>query len=216
MKSRTFVPLPVRERMIPKPGSGKLRRLGIPTAMDRTVQASLLLVLEPIFEADFTPVSYGFRPRRRARDAIAEIHALGTRNHHWVFEADIAACFDELDHSAIVEQVRTRIVDKRVLALIKAFVEGGQHVRRRNGQRFRGRHASGRHILTVARQHRSDGVGRTFRCEMGRPRQFLRARGAPQTRRRHLSDRAVCGRFLRSWWSEPKRMRMHSGTKWRT
>nr|WP_280294679.1 group II intron reverse transcriptase/maturase [Nocardia abscessus] len=125
LKSRTFAPLPVAERLIPKPGSGKLRRLGIPTAMDRTVQASLLLVLEPIFEADFEPVSYGFRPRRRAQDAIAEIHALGSRNHHWVFEADIAACFDELAHSAIMERVRTRIVDKRVLALIKAFLKAG-------------------------------------------------------------------------------------------
>ena len=93
--------------------------------MDRTVQASLLLVLEPIFEADFKPVSYGFRPRRRAQDAIAEIHALGSRNHHWVFEADIAACFDELAHSAIMERVRTRIVDKRVLVLIKAFLKAG-------------------------------------------------------------------------------------------
>ena len=111
LKSRTFAPLPVRERLIPKPGSSKLRRLGIPTAMDRTVQASLLLVLEPIFEADFKPVSYGFRPGRRAQDAIAEIHALGSRNYHWAFEADIAACFDELAHSAIMERVRTRIVD---------------------------------------------------------------------------------------------------------
>lgn len=67
LKSRTFAPLPVRERLIPKPSSSKLRRLGIPTAMDRTVQASLLLVLEPIFEADFKPVSYGFRPRRALR-----------------------------------------------------------------------------------------------------------------------------------------------------
>ncbi|ETZ40308.1 reverse transcriptase family protein [Mycobacterium avium MAV_120809_2495] len=125
LKARTFAPLPVREILIPKPGSSKLRRLGIPTAMDRTVQASLLLVLEPIFEADFEPVSYGFRPRRRAQDAIAEIHALGTRNYHWVFEADIAACFDELAHSAIMERVRTRIVDKRVLALIKAFLKAG-------------------------------------------------------------------------------------------
>ena len=125
LKSRTFAPLPVAERLIPKPGSSKLRRLGIPTAMDRTVQASLLLVLEPIFEADFKPVSYGFRPRRRAQDAIAEIHALGSRNHHWVFEADIAACFDELAHSAIMERVRTRIVDKRVLVLIKAFLKAG-------------------------------------------------------------------------------------------
>jgi RNA-directed DNA polymerase len=125
LKARTFAPLPVREILIPKPGSSKLRRLGIPTAMDRTVQASLLLVLEPIFEADFEPVSYGFRPRRRAQDAIAEIHALGTRNYHWVFEADIAACFDELAHCAIMERVRTRIVDKRVLALIKAFLKAG-------------------------------------------------------------------------------------------
>jgi RNA-directed DNA polymerase len=125
VKTRTFAPLPVRERLIPKPGSSKLRRLGIPTAMDRTVQASLLLVLEPIFEADFEPVSYGFRPRRRAQDAVAEIHALGTRNYHWVFEADIAACFDELAHSAIMGRVRTRIVDKRVLALTKAFLKAG-------------------------------------------------------------------------------------------
>jgi len=73
LKSRTFAPLPVRERLIPKPNGSKLRRLGIPTAMDRVVQASLLLVLEPIFEADFKPVSYGFRPGRRAQDAIAEI-----------------------------------------------------------------------------------------------------------------------------------------------
>jgi RNA-directed DNA polymerase len=98
LKARTFAPLPVREMLIPKPGSSKLRRLGIPTAMDRTVQASLMLVLEPIFEADFEPVSYGFRPRRRAQDAIAEIHALGTRNYHWVFEADIAACLVALSH----------------------------------------------------------------------------------------------------------------------
>ena len=72
-------PLPVRERMIPKTG-GKLRRLGIPTARDRVVQAALKLVLEPIFEADFKPCSYGFRPGRRAQDAIAEIHHLCSRS----------------------------------------------------------------------------------------------------------------------------------------
>jgi RNA-directed DNA polymerase len=80
LKSRTFAPLPVRERLIPKPNSSKLRRLGIPTAMDRVVQASLVLVLEPIFEADFKPVSYGFCPGRRTQDAIAEIHALAPDN----------------------------------------------------------------------------------------------------------------------------------------
>src|SRR5258707_4138741 len=126
LKARTFTPLPVRDRLIPKAGSpGKFRRLGIPSAMDRLVQAAFVLVLEPIFEADFKPVSYGFRPRRRAQDAIAEIHAFGSRNYHWVFEADITACFDELSHSAILERVRQRVGDKRVLALIKSFLKAG-------------------------------------------------------------------------------------------
>ena len=73
LKDGSFRPLPVRERKIPKPGgSGKVRKLGIATVADRVVQAALKLVLEPIFEADFLPCSYGFRPRRRAHDAIAE------------------------------------------------------------------------------------------------------------------------------------------------
>ena len=116
----------VREKMIPKT-NGKLRRLGIPTAADRAVQAVLKLVLEPIFEADFKPCSYGFRPRRRAEDAIAEIHFLGSpaRNYEWVFEADIKACFDEIDHTALMERVRRRIGDKRVLHLVKAFLRAG-------------------------------------------------------------------------------------------
>ena len=126
LKARTFTPLPVRERMIPKAGSpGKFRRLGIPSAMDRLVQAALVLVLEPVIEADFKPVSYGFRPKRRAQDAIAEIHAFGSRNYHWVFEADIAACFDEISHSALMDRVRRRVGDKRVLALVKSFLKAG-------------------------------------------------------------------------------------------
>jgi RNA-directed DNA polymerase len=126
LQARTFRPLPARERMIPKAGqAGRFRRLGIPTAMDRLVQAALVLVLEPVFEADFKPVSYGFRPRRRCQDAIAEIHALGTRNYHWVFEADITACFDELSHHAILDRLRARIADKRVLALVKSFLKAG-------------------------------------------------------------------------------------------
>lgn len=81
-KDGSFRPLPVRERMIPKPGgSGKLRRLGIPTIADREVQAALKLLLEPIFEADFMPVSYGLRSRRRALDATADIHPLGTQGY---------------------------------------------------------------------------------------------------------------------------------------
>jgi len=126
LKSRTFTPLPVRERLIPKPGQpGKVRRLGIPSTMDRLVQASLVLVLEPIFEADFKPVSYGFRPRRRAQDAIAEIVYFGAKGYHWVLDADITACFDELAHSAILERMGRRVGDKRVLALVEAFLKAG-------------------------------------------------------------------------------------------
>lgn len=124
LKQREFHPLPVRERMIPKSG-GKLRRLGIPTITDRVVQAALKLVLEPIFEADFKPCSYGFRPNRRAHDAIAEIHQLGTCGYKWVLDADIEACFDRIDHTALMGRVRHRIKDKRVLALVKAFLKAG-------------------------------------------------------------------------------------------
>ena len=118
------MPLPVRERMIPKRG-GKLRRLGIPTVRDRVVQAALKLVLEPIFEADFQPCSYGFRPGRRAQDAIAEIHYLTSPAHYeWVVGGR---------HQGVLRRDRPRgpdgpgarrIADKRVLALVKAFLQG--------------------------------------------------------------------------------------------
>jgi RNA-directed DNA polymerase len=126
LKEGTFRPLPVRERKIPKPGgSGGVRKLGIPTVADRVVQAALKLVLEPIFEAGFLPVSYGFRPKRRPHDAIAEIHHFGTRGYRWVLDADIEACFDSISHSALLERVRARVKDKRVVALVKAFLKAG-------------------------------------------------------------------------------------------
>ena len=124
VKAGAFVPLPARERMIPKAG-GKLRRLGIATVRDRVAQAALKLVLEPIFEADFHPCSYGFRPKRRAQDAIAEIHQFSSRKYEWVLEGDIEACFDNIDHTALMGRVRRRVGDKRVLALVKAFLKAG-------------------------------------------------------------------------------------------
>jgi RNA-directed DNA polymerase len=126
VKTGKFTPVPVRQRTIPKAG-GKTRSLGIPTMTDRIIQASLKLVLEPIFEADFQPCSYGFRPRRRAQDAVAEIHfyTTGNRSYEWVFEGDIKACFDEIDHSALMGRLRGRIADKRVLGLIRAFLKAG-------------------------------------------------------------------------------------------
>ncbi len=91
------------------------------------MQAALKLVLEPIFEADFAPCSHGFRPGHRAQDAIAEIDQLTShpRNYGRIVDADIEACFDAIDHSALMDRVRARIADKRVLALVKAFPKAG-------------------------------------------------------------------------------------------
>jgi RNA-directed DNA polymerase len=124
LKDRSFRPLPARQRAIPKAG-GKVRYLGVATIRDRVAQASVKLVLEPIFEADFLPCSYGFRPNRRAHDAVAEIHHFTSRSYEWIVEGDIKACFDEISHPALMDRVRRRVGDKRVLALVKAFLKAG-------------------------------------------------------------------------------------------
>jgi retron-type reverse transcriptase len=97
----------------------------VATITDRVVQASLKLVLEPVFEADFLPCSYGFRPGRRTHDAVAEVHHFTSRTYEWVVEGDIKACFDEISHCALLDRVRARVGDKRVLALVKAFLKAG-------------------------------------------------------------------------------------------
>jgi RNA-directed DNA polymerase len=126
LKSASYRPLPSRERSIPK-RSGKLRRLGIPTVRDRIVQMAAKLVMEPIFEADFCATSYGFRPSRRAQDAIEQvrffIHA--PRCYEWVIDADVEDCFGSIHHGLLMEQVRRRVTDKRVLALIRQFLGAG-------------------------------------------------------------------------------------------
>ena len=126
LKDGSFQPLPVREATIPKKG-GKVRRLGIPTLRDRVAQMALKLVLEPVFEAGFYSSSYGYRPGRRAQDAIAEIHHLSSRpsNYEWVIEGDIKACFDNVDHRILVEQVGERVDDRKIIRLVRAFLRAG-------------------------------------------------------------------------------------------
>ena len=154
LKARRFVPQRVRQKTIPK-GSGKVRSLGIPTVADRVVQASLKLVLEPIFEAGFKPCSYGFRPKRQAQDAIAEIHYLGSpiRNYGWVFEGDIEACFDTIDHTALMGRVRNRIGDKRVLRSGEGVPQGRCPRRGRQPTSDDHRHTPRRDPVTAVSQH---------------------------------------------------------------
>ena len=126
LKDGTYRPLPARERLILK-RSGKLRSLGISALRDRIVQMAAKLVLEPIFEADFCPTSYGFRPRRRAQDAIEQVRFFinAPRSYEWVIEGDVEDCFGSIHHGLLVEQVRRRVTDKRVLALVRRFLGAG-------------------------------------------------------------------------------------------
>jgi RNA-directed DNA polymerase len=126
LKSGTYRPLPARERVIPK-RSGKLRSLGISTVRDRIVQTAAKLVLEPIFEAGFCPTSFGFRPDRRAQDAVEEVRFFinAPRSYEWVIEGDVEDCFGSIHQGLLMEQVRHRVTDKRVLALIRLFLAAG-------------------------------------------------------------------------------------------
>ncbi|UGR49404.1 group II intron reverse transcriptase/maturase [Pseudomonas aeruginosa] len=132
LREGRYQPEPVRQRLIPKPGKpGQFRPLGIPTLADRLVQMALKTVLEPIYEARFYPCSYGFRPGRSAHDALARIQRQlhptghGPAPYTYVIEGDIKGCFDAIDHHVLMERVRRRIQDRKVLRLILAFLKAG-------------------------------------------------------------------------------------------
>ena len=125
LKGGRWRPVPARRVFIPKPDSTERRPLSIPTVRDRIVQAAVKIVLEPVFEADFLPCSFGFRPRRTTHDALQVLVDECFRGSRWVVETDVADCFGSIPHSGLMSAVEERVSDRRLLALLRAFLRAG-------------------------------------------------------------------------------------------
>ncbi|MCA1698529.1 MAG: group II intron reverse transcriptase/maturase [Actinobacteria bacterium] len=125
LKEGRWRPLPARRVFIEKPGREELRPLSIPTVRDRVVQAATKLAIEPIFEADFLPCSFGFRPKRSAHDALQVLLDESWGGRRWALETDIANCFEAIPHDRLMAAVEERISDRKVLKLLRAMLRAG-------------------------------------------------------------------------------------------
>jgi RNA-directed DNA polymerase len=125
LREERYRPLPARRVFIPKPGTSEQRPLSIPAVRDRVVQAAAKIVLEPVFEADFLPCSFGFRPGRSAHDALQVLIDESWRGRRWVVETDIADCFSAIPHDRLMQAIEERVCDRAVLALIRKLLRAG-------------------------------------------------------------------------------------------
>jgi RNA-directed DNA polymerase len=125
LREGRYRPLPARRVLIPKPGTAEQRPLSIPAVRDRIVQAAVKIVLEPVFEADFLPCSFGFRPGRSAHDALQVLIDECWRGRRWVVETDVASCFSAIPHGKLMEAVEERICDQSVLRLLRVMLRAG-------------------------------------------------------------------------------------------
>jgi len=125
LKVGRWRPQPARRVFIPKPGSREVRPLSIPTVRDRIVQAAIKIVLEPIFEADMLPCSFGFRPKRSTHDALQVLIDESWRGRRWVVETDIANCFEAIPHEKLIQAVQERVCDRSVVQLLRGMLRAG-------------------------------------------------------------------------------------------